>query len=135
MPVVEMQAHRRIGMDQLWDELVLASSAAPPASASPFPAEFCDEVAGLKAAWDERSGGDAPRYLVERWLLDSSGYIERADFLKCDDYLSQAVLAARAAIGGGGTSGPGGGDAESIRVGGRNSGGRVCSKPIASRWR
>jgi ferrous iron transport protein B len=102
IPVVEMQAHRRIGIDQLWDELVSAASSPPPPSSNPFPAEFSAEVAGLKIAWDERSGGDSPRYLVERWLLDSNGYIEQSGVLKSDEHLSQTVRAARerlAAIG------------------------------------
>lgn len=102
IPVVEMQAHRRIGIDRLWDELASAASLPPPAYSSPFPAEFVTEVAVLKAAWDERVGGDAPRYLVERWLLDSNGYIEHSGILNGDEYLSQAVRASRerlAAIG------------------------------------
>lgn len=93
--VVELQAHRRIGIDQLWDELAAAAGSPPPASSSPFSAEFVAEVAGLKAAWDERAGGDTPRYLVERWLLDSNGYIEHSGILKSDEYLSRAVRASR----------------------------------------
>ena len=107
IPVVEMQAHRRIGIEPLWSELVSAASSPPPRSSNPFPAEFSAEVAGLKIAWDERLGGDSPRYLVERWLLDSNGYIEQSGVLKSDEHLSQAVRAARARLAAIGQSVPG----------------------------
>ena len=50
IPVVEMQAHRRVGLDDLRRALISAAGSAVPPWASPFPPEFCEEVAQLKAA-------------------------------------------------------------------------------------
>ena len=81
IPVVEMQAHRKVGVDDLWRALVAAVGSPAPRVPSLFPPPFCDEVARLKSTWDQRSGNGAPRYLVERLLLDSSGYLAHADFI------------------------------------------------------
>ena len=95
IPVIEMQAHRRVGVGDLWRALVTAAHAQAPRVPSPFPATFCDEVAQLKSTWDQRSGQTAPRYLVERLLLDSGGYLDHVDFIGNDALLSQEVRAAR----------------------------------------
>ena len=55
VPVIEMQAHRRLGLEQLKQTLSGADSLAPPRIASSLPAAFCQEVAQLKQAWDRRS--------------------------------------------------------------------------------
>jgi ferrous iron transport protein B len=95
VPVVEMQAHRRIGLADLRRALVAAHRAPVPVGTSPLPAAFCAEVASVKAQWDERSGHAAPRYLVERLLLDTGGYLEHADFIGSDTLLMREVRAAR----------------------------------------
>ncbi len=69
---VTTEAHRKVGLDDLRRALLVAATARLPAAANPFPPAFRDEVAALKAAWDARTGGAAPRYLVERALLDAS---------------------------------------------------------------
>src|SRR5690606_31467631 len=50
----------------------------PPPRTSPFPQAFQDEVRGLEEALAVRPFGERPqRYLIERLLLDTSGYLQR----------------------------------------------------------
>lgn len=78
--VVEVQANRRIGINQLKQALVRAVAGDPQATReSPFPAEFQREVAELQrvfAAGESAGSAPLPRYLVERLLLDASGYLQ-----------------------------------------------------------
>jgi ferrous iron transport protein B len=84
LPVVQLQAHRRIGLDGLKQSLQLALSRNAAVPEPPFPEAFRQEVAGLQRDLQDglRDAGsqDAPlpRYLVERLLLDHGGYLERA---------------------------------------------------------
>ncbi len=95
VPVIEMQAHRRVGLEQLKDMLVSAGELEPPQLVSSLPEAFCAEVVQLKQAWDERLGRDVPRYLVERILLDSSGYLEHAGLLDGDTQWGEEVRRSR----------------------------------------
>jgi ferrous iron transport protein B len=72
--VVKIQAHRRIGLNSLRAALASAIERAPAASGSPFPDDFKREVDQLSVRLAE-GNGQTPRYLVERLLLDTSGYI------------------------------------------------------------
>ncbi len=77
--VVPMQANRGVGLAELKSALsVAAAGAKPPEPRSPFPETFQQEVSSLDAAI--RADGDVtlPRYLVERLLLDTGGYLEKA---------------------------------------------------------
>jgi ferrous iron transport protein B len=87
VPVVEVQANRRRGVDKLKKALDDAVHRPPRKGESPLPAPFHDEVARLEdllgregnhsasnAAPNSRSGW--PRWLVERLLLDTSGYLD-----------------------------------------------------------
>jgi ferrous iron transport protein B len=79
--VVEVQANRRIGIDKLKQALVQAvAGESKAARESPFPVEFQREVAELQSVLSAGQSGDAaaelPRYLVERLLLDASGYLQ-----------------------------------------------------------
>ncbi|MFO0891894.1 MAG: ferrous iron transport protein B [Isosphaeraceae bacterium] len=77
IPVVPVQAHRGLGMDELKAALSIALRQSAPAMESPFPQPFCEEVSRLEAVL-EGPGPTAeplPRYLVERLLLDTSGYV------------------------------------------------------------
>ena len=93
VPVVETEAHRRVGVDELRQAMLRLSQAAVAEQASPdspFPIEFQQEtarVASELAGMETKStapqvdgNGSLPRYLVERLLLDSSGYLQRAIF-------------------------------------------------------
>ncbi len=87
VPVIEVQANRRIGLDQLKRALDDAVTCGEPAErTSPFPPEFQQETARLQQTWTsasqpsaESQGGLAPlpRYLAERLLLDTSGYLQK----------------------------------------------------------
>ncbi|RUL88288.1 ferrous iron transport protein B [Tautonia sociabilis] len=78
VPVVPVQAHRRKGLDALKAALAEAADRPPAVVESPFPEPFREEVAALEAWLAERrpGGPPLPRYLVERLLLDLSGYLE-----------------------------------------------------------
>jgi ferrous iron transport protein B len=76
VPVVPVQANRRAGMERLKN--AIAHAAVNPAGKrdNPFPAEFQRRTREL-AAWLHETTSDAvPPVLVERLLLDTSGYLE-----------------------------------------------------------
>lgn len=79
--VVPVQANRRKGIADLKAAL-LAALASPAADrASPFPEAFRRELADLETWLADRTketNGRLPRYLVERLLLDTSGYLEQS---------------------------------------------------------
>ena len=105
VPVVEVQANRRLGVEQLRDEMATLRPPASHRGESPFPEPFQREVTRLMGQLDathasptgaatdavgadnrahdaggkRAAHGDAtplPRYLVERLLLDTFGYLE-----------------------------------------------------------
>lgn len=79
VPVVAVQANKRTGLKELKVSLERAVRGKNAATASPFPREFQEEVDGLQAALAQSSNGESrqlPRYLVERLLLDTGGYVE-----------------------------------------------------------
>jgi ferrous iron transport protein B len=85
VPVVEVQANRRIGIAELKQALAAAVGREPQeARESPFAPAFQQEVAQLQKALAgdvtgaENSDALLPRYLVERLLLDTSGYMQKA---------------------------------------------------------
>ena len=87
IPVVELQAHRRRGIDELKAAIVAAAQASPPEPANPLPPAFQSEVERLNRLLRSSSesnnghapgGAPLPRYLLERLLLDTSGYLQRS---------------------------------------------------------
>ena len=81
VPVVPVQAHRRLGLEALKDALGGVSERRRAVEESPFPPVFREEVdrlAALLAGAGKHDPKDrTPRYLVERLLLDVGGYIEQ----------------------------------------------------------
>ena len=75
VPVVETQANRRLGVDLL-RSLLSRFDSHQPAAASPFPTAFAEEVAQLETRLREAHVRPTPRFLVERLLLDTNGYIQ-----------------------------------------------------------
>ncbi|NIL98359.1 MAG: ferrous iron transport protein B [Planctomycetales bacterium] len=81
IPVVPIQANRRLGLDRLKSRIEslcenggVAVVGDPLAgTGSVFPEPFQDELAGLAELLADRP---LPRYLVERLLLDCGGYLE-----------------------------------------------------------
>ncbi|HEY2882770.1 MAG TPA: FeoB small GTPase domain-containing protein, partial [Pirellulales bacterium] len=82
IPVVPVQANKRRGLAELKAALAEIDSAAAAKIESPFPAEFRAEVSQLESLLNNsKSNGQpsVPRYLVERLLLDTGGYLEQSD--------------------------------------------------------
>jgi len=113
--VVPLQANRKIGIDDLKRALVAAGTDTAPATANPLPAAFqaeVDQLAAILSADGKRvpaatsrddSGGRTPesglpRYLLERLLLDTSGYLKRTLLPEHDGPLTEAIDAARARL-------------------------------------
>jgi len=80
VPVVPVQANRKVGVEAL-KAAIGAAIRAPSIAArpSPFPVEFQREVQLLhEALFSPAASRQLPRYLVERLLLDVSGYVQQA---------------------------------------------------------
>ncbi len=94
VPVVSVAAHRRKGLDSLRTALQKAVDSKRQIDESPFSPEFQHEVTELHSRLSTGSG-NTPRFLAERLLLDTSGYIE-GDLLAAEDHATRdAVSAAR----------------------------------------
>ncbi len=95
VPIVEIQANRKVGLTELKSTLAAAAETTVTPPKSPFPDEFQREVATLEAT--ERGEGEVvlPRYLVERLLLDTSGYLERSHMPGINTAVVDQVKAAR----------------------------------------
>lgn len=100
--VVEVQANQKIGLVELRKALVAAVERGPREGVNPFPAEFQREVAALRGLTRGASGEPLPAFLVERLLLDTSGYLEHliADATAAGDggLLHERLAAARARL-------------------------------------
>jgi ferrous iron transport protein B len=112
VPVVPIQAHRRIGLSLLKKALAQALREPARPAASPFPAVFESEVLRLESRLAEIPGGRAggrplPRHLVRRLLLDANGYLLRTLLPEADGEVSQALESARAKLAGEGCAVPG----------------------------
>ncbi len=104
VPVVQLQAHRRVGLDALKQTLLDALSRTATVSEPPFPEAFRQEVANLQQELQPRLQGagkqpsSLPRYLVERLLLDHGGYLERAGLPGVTQEVLGHLQAARARL-------------------------------------
>jgi ferrous iron transport protein B len=95
IPVVGLQAHRRRGIDELKQALERVINQPAPPHESPFPAAFSHEIDALADSLaqsdavashahhprlhpTDHNGAVLPRYLVERLMLDTSGYLAGA---------------------------------------------------------
>ena len=76
VPVIPIQANKKIGLDALRSAISGCLGEVVADRPSPFPQPFRDEVERISEALASRGHADTPRYLVERLLLDSSGYVE-----------------------------------------------------------
>ncbi len=90
VPVLALQAHRKVGLGALKQALQQAVSQTMTVPEPPFPAAFRREVAGLQQILRDQQAPSLPRYLVERLLLDSGGYLEHAGLPGVDgDFLGR----------------------------------------------
>lgn len=103
VPAVPVQAHRKVGLEALKAALGAAADRPAEPPESPFPGPFREEVARLEAVLaaapdPARDGVDPrswPRYLVERLLLDTGGYLEGHVLVDGDHHIRDAVQAGR----------------------------------------
>ena len=103
VPVIPLQADRRIGLESLKQELPQVIEQTSIASELPFPDAFRQEVVRLQsdlqdASSQAGSGATLPRYLVERLLLDQGGYVEQADLPGVTSAVLERVSEARARL-------------------------------------
>ncbi len=124
--VVEVQANRRRGINELQIAIAEAIRRPPHKPQSPLPAAVQQEVAQLEALLNVAANGSSssvvaaassrrsshtengsvptdrpvwPRYLVERLLLDTSGYLEKAGLPGANGSISTELVAARKRLG------------------------------------
>jgi ferrous iron transport protein B len=75
VPVVEVQANRRIGLEKLKSALAAAAEMETRERHNPFPDAFRRQTREL-ADWLDQQAAGLPHFLVERLLLDGDGYLE-----------------------------------------------------------
>ena len=98
VPVIPIQANRRVGLDRLKYALAAAASEPVQLRENPLPAE-CQAQAREFADWiNWRLGEPLPPMLVERLLLDGSGYLEHELFNGAQSEGSAKLRQAREAI-------------------------------------
>jgi ferrous iron transport protein B len=104
IPVVSVQANKRVGINELKASLIDVVEREVQERASPFPQAFQDEVARLEELVnspnaDAKPQAATPRYLIERLLLDTSGYLEErsviAGYESANGKLREHLSAAR----------------------------------------
>jgi len=98
IPVVAVQAHKKLGLEELGLALAAAAQQSEISRASPFPPAFVAEVAALAKAFDScRQPGEEtpPRYVLERLLLDTGGYLEERMKVAGHSEIQPALAAAR----------------------------------------
>lgn len=103
MPVkcVPVQANKAVGIAELKKTLVEAggeSNCQP--RPSPFPPQFTAEVETLRSKACMNADCQLPRYLVERLLLDTSGYLAQAGITGVNQELLAEIQAARGRLAG-----------------------------------
>jgi ferrous iron transport protein B len=96
VPVVPIQANKKLGLDRLRDAIAGAVGGSAPATAPAFPEAFDREVAALRETLD----ADVPVFLVRRLLLDAGGHAERRFGRRYGEELLAKVRAARQRLAG-----------------------------------
>ncbi|MDB5350275.1 MAG: ferrous iron transport protein [Planctomycetota bacterium] len=98
VPVVVVQANKKIGLDDLKVALSSVLIEPPPRRLSPFPPAFIEEVDRLDAEIVKTGRPKLPRYMVERLLLDTSGYLESRLMTLCKLGMGGPISEARARL-------------------------------------
>ena len=92
---VPVQANKAVGLDDLKAALVAAAETKRSPPASPFPSAFVQEIDALHQRANSNGHPALPRYLVERLLLDTSGYLAGSGLSGIHGELLTEVAAAR----------------------------------------
>ncbi|MEX2139586.1 MAG: ferrous iron transport protein B [Pirellulales bacterium] len=98
VPVVEVQANERRGVAELKQALMKTVESPAATIATPFPPAFNREVEALSPSVVDSTGSPLPRYLLERLLLDTSGYLEREVPTQQNGHLPNTLRDARARL-------------------------------------
>jgi len=103
VPVVPLQANRRIGIEPLRTALASVVGRAVRTPSSPFPEAFQREVTQVESELADRPVSESenrplPRYLVERLLLDVNGYLQGVLLGEDDRESAQRVAQSRARL-------------------------------------
>lgn len=75
-PVVEIQANQRRGLDELRRAILAAVDAPKPAPVQVLPPEIHASAERLNKSIERETGERWPLFLIERSLLDTSGYLD-----------------------------------------------------------
>lgn len=94
IPLVEVQANRKIGLKELKEAITGAVGGKMVTMESPFPEKFQSEVAILEEL-AAKTDNVLPRYLVERLLLDTSGYLSESSIIGITPAILSEVADAR----------------------------------------
>src|SRR4051794_40814128 len=76
VPVVEVQANRRLGLEKLQAALAAEVARPPRERENPFPQAFQQQASEFGTWLNANSSRPVPQFLVERLLLDGDGYLE-----------------------------------------------------------
>jgi ferrous iron transport protein B len=98
VPVVAVQANRRIGVEPLKTVLAETATGSAAPRENPFPAAFQQHTAELAAWLNKQTAQPLSPFLVERLLLDGDGYLERELLNGAAAAGSQKLRAARDAL-------------------------------------
>ena len=96
VPVIPLVAHRKKGTELLKQAIQSAASSSAIESPRPFPTRFYEELQRLEEAIIESTGTPPRRYLVERLLLDSGGYLEEGWPVAQSPQVRQVLIESRA---------------------------------------
>ena len=99
VPVVPLQANKHLGLEQLRETILAASVTKPAPAESPFPPPFQQAVTELESELST-AGQPLPRYLVERLLLDTSGYLVESHLDGAADRIVPAIANLRQRLAG-----------------------------------
>jgi ferrous iron transport protein B len=98
VPIILVQANQGRGVPDLKRALVGLVGSTPKRPDSPFPRPFQDEVARLGNRLAQEGGRPLPAYLVERLLLDSTGYLSESLLNGQAESIGQELTDARARL-------------------------------------
>jgi ferrous iron transport protein B len=90
-----VQANQGHGIEPLTRALLATLEQATPPGAVSFPAPFEEEVSKLAGVAMDRSGKPLPRFLLERLLLDTSGYLQHEVHSNQNGVLRETLTAAQ----------------------------------------
>jgi len=98
VPVVSVQANRRLGLVRLQQALSEAATGGVSRRENPFPAAFQQQALDITAWLNENAPAPVPPFMVERLLLDNNGYLESELLNGTADEGAQRLRAAREAL-------------------------------------